>query len=98
MVSQRSGIFLVSCPGAAELWQAIAVGAIGYCLGIAMTAGFFEIFKDNLDLRGFRLLQETMAGTGVVVLLIVMLAIRAASNLRSLASLEPSARHQPAMG
>ena len=71
------------------LLQAIAVGVIGYCLGIAMTAGFFEIFKDNLDLRGFRLLRETMAGTGVVVLLIVTLA--SLMSIRRVLVLEPAA-------
>jgi ABC transporter/FtsX-like permease family len=56
------------------LLQAFVVGVIGYCLGIAMTATFFEVFKNNLDLRGFRLPPEIMAGTGVAVLLIVALA------------------------
>src|SRR5436309_15040952 len=37
------------------LLQAVVVGVIGYCLGIAMTATFFEAFKNNLDRRGFRL-------------------------------------------
>src|SRR4030095_4387266 len=56
------------------LLQAMVVGVIGYCLGMAMTATFFEVTKDNLDLRGFRLPWEIMAGTGVVVLVIVTLA------------------------
>ena len=56
------------------LLQAFVVGVVGYWLGIAMTATFFEVFKNNLDLRGFRLPPEIMAGTGVAVLLIVALA------------------------
>src|SRR5215813_373029 len=47
------------------LLQAFVVGVIGYCLGIAMTAGFFEATKSNLDLRGFYLMPEIMAGVGL---------------------------------
>src|SRR6266567_8621991 len=35
------------------LLQALMVGTIGYSIGIAMTAAFFEITKGILDLRGF---------------------------------------------
>jgi putative ABC transport system permease protein len=71
------------------LLQALTVGVIGYCLGIAMTAAFFEIFKNNLDLRGFRLFGEIMAGTGVAVLLIVSLA--SLMSIRRVLVLEPAA-------
>lgn len=70
------------------LLQAFVVGAIGYCLGIAMTAGFFEIFKTNLDLRGFRLPLEIMVGTGAAVLLIVTLA--SLMSIRRVLVLEPA--------
>jgi putative ABC transport system permease protein len=70
------------------LLQALVVGVIGYCLGMAMTATFFEVTKDNLDLRGFRLPWEIMAGTGVVVLVIVMLA--SLMSIRRVLVLEPA--------
>jgi len=71
------------------LLQAVTVGAIGYGLGIAMTATFFETFKNNLDLRGFRMFAEIMAGTGVAVLLIVSLA--SLMSIRRVLVLEPAA-------
>src|SRR5205814_8285418 len=37
------------------LLQAFTAGVMGYCIGIAMTAAFFEATKNNLDLRGFYL-------------------------------------------
>ncbi len=70
------------------LMQALIVGAVGYGLGIAMTAGFFEATKANLDLRGFRLLPEVMAGTGAAVLLIVILA--SIVSVRRVIVLEPA--------
>lgn len=54
--------------------QALTVGVIGYSIGIGMTAAFFEVTKNNLDLRGFALLWQIAAGTGATVLLIVILA------------------------
>ena len=70
------------------LLQALVEGAVGYCLGIAMTAAFFEAFKNNLDLRGFRLPWEIMAGTGVAVLIIVTLA--SLMSIRRVLVLEPA--------
>jgi len=61
------------------LLQALMVGVIGYSIGIAMTAAFFEITKGNLDLRGFVLFWQIAAGTGAVVMFIVM-----AANLMSI--------------
>src|SRR5437868_9926027 len=52
--------------------QALIVGVIGYSIGIGMTAALFEITKSNLDLRGFVLFWQIAAGTGAVVLFIVM--------------------------
>jgi putative ABC transport system permease protein len=71
------------------LLQALTVGAIGFGLGIAMTATFFEVFRHNLDLRGFRMLWQIMAGTGVAVLLIVSLA--SLMSIRRVMVLEPAA-------
>jgi putative ABC transport system permease protein len=56
------------------LMQALAVFLIGYSLGISWTALFFELTKDNLDLRGFRLLPEIMLLTGGLVFAVVTLA------------------------
>ncbi|MDX2180928.1 MAG: ABC transporter permease [Bryobacteraceae bacterium] len=70
------------------LMQAIIVGAIGYCLGIAMTATFFEATKDNLDLRGFRLLPQIMLGTAAAVFFIIFLA--SAASVRRVVVLEPA--------
>jgi putative ABC transport system permease protein len=70
------------------LLQAFVVGVIGYCLGIAMTAAFFEVTKDNLDLRGFYLLPQVMGGVAVAVMLIVALA--SVLSVRRVAVLEPA--------
>ncbi len=70
------------------LLQALVVGTIGYCLGIAMTAVFFEAFKNNLDFRGFRLPWEIMAGTGAAILVIVTLA--SLMSIRRVLVLEPA--------
>jgi putative ABC transport system permease protein len=70
------------------LLQALMVGAIGYSIGIAMTAAFFEITKNNLDLRGFVLFWQIAAGTGAVVLFIVMAA--SLMSIRRVLVLEPA--------
>jgi putative ABC transport system permease protein len=70
------------------LLQALMVGAIGYSIGIAMTATFFEVTKGNLDLRGFVLFWQIAAGTAVVVLLIVMAA--SLMSIRRVLVLEPA--------
>lgn len=70
------------------LQQAITVGVIGYCIGIAMTATFFEATKNNLDLRGFYLLPQIMVGVAVAVFLIVLLA--SIVSVRRVAVLEPA--------
>jgi len=70
------------------LLQALMVGVIGYSIGIGMTAAFFEITKNNLDLRGFALLWQIAAGTGAAVLLIVMFA--SLLSIRRVLVLEPA--------
>jgi putative ABC transport system permease protein len=70
------------------LLQAFVAGAIGYCLGIAMTAEFFEATKDSLDLRGFYLAPQVMAGVAATVLVIVALA--SVISIRRVAVLEPA--------
>ena len=70
------------------LLQAVLVGVIGYSIGIGMTAAFFEITKNNLDLRGLVLLWQVAAGTAVTVLLIVALA--SLMSIRRVLVLEPA--------
>jgi len=70
------------------LMQAFIVGAIGYGIGISMTAAFFEATKDNLDLRGFQLLPQIMTGTAAAVFMIVFLA--SAVSVRRVIVLEPA--------
>ena len=70
------------------LLQALIVGMIGYSIGIAMTAAFFEITKNNLDLRGFVLFWQIAAGTAAVVLFIVMAA--SLMSIRRVLVLEPA--------
>ena len=70
------------------LLQALMVGVIGYSIGIGMTAAFFEITKNNLDLRGFSLLWQIAAGTGSAVMLIVIVA--SLMSIRRVLVLEPA--------
>ena len=70
------------------LLQALMVGVIGFSIGIGMTAAFFELTKNNLDLRGFSFLWQIAAGTAGTVLLIVVLA--SVISLRRVLFLEPA--------
>jgi putative ABC transport system permease protein len=70
------------------LLQALMVGVIGFSIGIGMTAAFFEITKNNLDLRGFSLLWQIAAGTGATVLMIVIFA--SLMSIRRVLVLEPA--------
>jgi putative ABC transport system permease protein len=70
------------------LLQALMVGLIGYSIGIGMTAAFFELTKNNLDLRGFSLLWQIAAGTGATVVLIVTMA--SLMSIRRVLVLEPA--------
>lgn len=70
------------------LLQAFFVAAVGYCLGIAMTAGFFEVTKGSLDLRGFYLAPEVM--TGVALTVVVIIALASFISIRRVVTLEPA--------
>jgi putative ABC transport system permease protein len=70
------------------LLQALLVGVIGFSIGIGMTAAFFEITKNNLDLRGFRLLWQVATGTGLTVMFIVLAA--SLLSVRRVLVLEPA--------
>jgi putative ABC transport system permease protein len=71
------------------LLQALVVEAIGFSLGIGMTAAFFFATRNNLDLRGFKLLWQVAGGTGVVTLTIVVLA--SLLSVKKVLTLEPAA-------
>jgi putative ABC transport system permease protein len=69
--------------------QAAIVGVIGYCLGIGMTAAFFEWTTDlNPNLRGLHLGSQVAIGTAGVVVVIVLLA--SLMSLRRVLVLEPA--------
>jgi len=70
------------------LLQALMVAVIGYSIGVGMTAAFFEITRNNLDLRGFSLLWQIAAGTAAMVFLIVILA--SLMSIRRVLVLEPA--------
>jgi putative ABC transport system permease protein len=56
------------------LMQALVVLAIGYSIGISLTALFFELTKDSLELRGFRLIPEVMLIAGGLIFVFVLIA------------------------
>ncbi|MCW5771781.1 MAG: ABC transporter permease [Rhodospirillaceae bacterium] len=57
------------------LLQALVVAGIGYSLGIALSAAFFEVTgRVAVSLRGFSLPWEVMAGTAGAVLAIILIA------------------------
>lgn len=70
------------------LLQAAMVGAIGYSIGIAMTAAFFVIFTKQIELRSFYFPWQIAAGTAVVVLVIIVLA--SLMSIRRVLVLEPA--------
>jgi putative ABC transport system permease protein len=69
------------------LLQALVVGAIGYAIGMGLAATFFVVARTEAT-RGIVLLWPAMAGTAVVVLLIVMLA--SLLSIRKVLVLEPA--------
>jgi putative ABC transport system permease protein len=70
------------------LLQALVVGAIGYSIGVGLTAAFFESTSHLTHLAGLHLFWEVMAGTGVCVVLIVILA--SLLSIRRVLVLEPA--------
>ena len=71
------------------LLQALVVGAVGYGLGMGLTALFFEWTKNVVHLQGFFLPWQVMAGTGGAMLLTVVLA--SLLSIRRVLVLEPAA-------
>jgi putative ABC transport system permease protein len=70
------------------LLQALVVGAVGYGVGIGVTALFFELTGHITQLAGLYLYREVMAGTGVAVLTIVVLS--SLLSIRRVLVLEPA--------
>jgi putative ABC transport system permease protein len=70
------------------LLQASVVGLIGYCLGIGMTAFFFEVTKDVTALSGFFLQWQVALLAFVAVTVIIVLA--SFISLRRVLVLEPA--------
>lgn len=68
--------------------QAAMVAVVGYSLGLGMTAAFFEVTKNNLDLRGFYVYPEIALGTAAAILVIVLLA--SLMSIRRVLVLEPA--------
>jgi putative ABC transport system permease protein len=69
------------------LLQALTVGAIGYCVGMGLTAIFFVVSRSDAT-RGFFMFWQAMAGTFGVVLFIVVAA--SLMSIRKVLGLEPA--------
>jgi putative ABC transport system permease protein len=54
--------------------QALVVAAVGYGIGVGLTAGFFEATSTITHLAGLGMLAETMIGVGAAILFIVLAA------------------------
>jgi putative ABC transport system permease protein len=70
------------------LTQAALVGVTGYGLGIGFTSLFFKVTADAPALKGFLLLWQVMAGTAVMIALIILFSIL--FSLRKVFKLDPA--------
>ena len=70
------------------LLQAMVVGLIGYAIGMGMTAGFFCVTSHRDATRGIVLLWQVMAGSGAVVMFIVL--VSSLLSIRKVVVLEPA--------
>jgi putative ABC transport system permease protein len=70
------------------LLQALAVGGIGFSLGVGLTALFFERTNQITHLAGLYMRWQAVAGVGIAVLVIVSLA--SLLSLRRVLYLEPA--------
>ncbi len=70
------------------LLPAVIAFLIGHSVGNRWTALFFEMTKENLDLRGFRLMPEIMMITGGLVFSAVIAAT--ALNVRRVVVVDPA--------
>lgn len=70
------------------LVQALVVGVIGYGLGMGGTALFFTLTQGAIPLKGFHMVWQVMAGTSLVVCVIVTMA--SLLSIRKVLVLEPA--------
>jgi putative ABC transport system permease protein len=70
------------------LLQALTVGAIGFAMGVGLTAVFFERTNQITHLAGLHMHWQAVAGVGVAVLVIVSLA--SLLSMRRVLVLEPA--------
>jgi putative ABC transport system permease protein len=70
------------------LTQALIVGMTGYGLGIGFTAFFFKMTADSAALKGFVLHWQVVAGTGIVIAIIILFSI--VFSLRKVFTLDPA--------
>ncbi|MFO0808400.1 MAG: ABC transporter permease [Gemmataceae bacterium] len=71
------------------LLQALVVGLIGYCFGVALTATYFEtISKHKTELEGIYMYRQVMIGVAGCIALIVALA--SLISARKVLTLEPA--------
>jgi putative ABC transport system permease protein len=70
------------------LLQAMVVGGTGYAFGMGMAAAFFASFLNYQPTRGIIFPWQVMAGIGVVVLFVVVLA--SLMSIRRVLVLEPA--------
>src|SRR5262249_48848783 len=70
------------------LLQALTVGAMGFSLGSGLCAAFFAITLSSLATRGLVLIWQNVIGTGVAILLVVMIA--SLISIRRVLVLEPA--------
>lgn len=70
------------------LLQATIVGAVGYGIGVGMTAGFFESTKNVTHLAGFHLQWQVALGTAGAVAVIIVLS--SLVSVRKVLVLEPA--------
>ena len=71
------------------LLQALTVGVMGFSLGSGLCAAFFAITLNNLATRGLVLMWQNVIGTGVAILLVVVIA--SLISIRRVLVLEPAA-------
>ena len=70
------------------LLQGAVVGAIGFALGVGMTALYFMVTNRRTQLAGLNMIWQVMAGTGVAVGVIIVLA--SLVSIRKVLVLEPA--------
>jgi putative ABC transport system permease protein len=70
------------------LLQGVVVGAIGFALGVGMTALYFMVTNQRTQLAGLNMIWQVMAGTGAAVGVIIVLA--SLVSIRKVLVLEPA--------